>query len=247
MKKYFSLFLAAVCALGPISASAVGVNMNNTPVVMDTEPAVVNGRTLVPMRPIFEGLGAEVEWDGATKGITASRGDKTISLYLNDTVAYINGESHQLDTPAVLINGRTMVPARFVAESLDCFVFWEPYEKCVSIFTDAEQAAAYDAKLQQMQAVRKAEAERIAAEKAEAERIAAEKAEAERIAAQKAEAEQARQGQAKAAAPKSRTVYITKTGKRYHYNNSCNGGTYYASTMEDALQRGLTPCHKCVQ
>lgn len=215
MKKYFSLFLAAVCALGPISASAVGVNMNNTPVVMDTEPAVVNGRTLVPMRPIFEGLGAEVEWDGATKGITASRGDKTISLYLDDTVAYINGESHQLDTPAVLINGRTMVPARFVAESLDCFVFWEPYEKCVSIFTDAEQAAAYDAKLQQMQAVRKAE--------------------------------QARQGQAKAAAPKSRTVYITKTGKRYHYNNSCNGGTYYASTMEDALQRGLTPCHKCVQ
>lgn len=201
--------------------------MNHTPVVMDTEPAVVNGRTLVPMRPIFEGLGAEVEWDGATKGITASLGDKTISLYLNDTVAYINGESHQLDTPAVLINGRTMVPARFVAESLDCFVFWEPYEKCVSIFTDAEQAAAYDAKLQQMQAVRKAEAERIAA--------------------QKAEAEQARQGQAKAAAPKSRTVYITKTGKRYHYNNSCNGGTYYASTMEDALQRGLTPCHKCVQ
>lgn len=201
--------------------------MNHTPVVMDTEPAVVNGRTLVPMRPIFEGLGAEVEWDGATKGITASRGDKTISLYLDDTVAYINGESHQLDTPAVLINGRTMVPARFVAESLDCFVFWEPYEKCVSIFTDAEQAAAYDAKLQQMQAVRKAEAERIAA--------------------QKAEAEQARQGQAKAAAPKSRTVYITKTGKRYHYNNSCNGGTYYASTMEDALQRGLTPCHKCVQ
>jgi hypothetical protein len=146
---------------------------------------------------------------------------------LDDTVAYINGESHQLDTPAVLINGRTMVPARFVAESLDCFVFWEPYEKCVSIFTDAEQAAAYDAKLQQMQAVRKAEAERIAAEKAEAER--------------------ARQGQAKAVAPKSRTVYITKTGKRYHYNNSCNGGTYYASTMEDALQRGLTPCQKCVQ
>lgn len=44
----------------------------------------------------------------------------------------------------------------------------------------------------------------------------------------------------------SRTVYVTKTGKRYHYNNHCNGGTYYESTLDDALGRGLTPCKKCV-
>ena len=40
---------------------------------------------------------------------------------------------------------------------------------------------------------------------------------------------------------------ITKTGKRYHYSNSCNGGTYYASTLEEALRQGLTPCQKCVE
>lgn len=44
----------------------------------------------------------------------------------------------------------------------------------------------------------------------------------------------------------SKTVYVTKTGKRYHYSSSCNGGTYYASTLSDAQARGLTPCNKCV-
>lgn len=44
---------------------------------------------------------------------------------------------------------------------------------------------------------------------------------------------------------KSRTVYITPTGKRYHYDNHCNGGTYIKSTMEEAKKRGLTPCQKC--
>lgn len=45
----------------------------------------------------------------------------------------------------------------------------------------------------------------------------------------------------------SRTVYVTKTGKKYHYNGSCNGGTYYASTLEAAKSRGLTPCEKCAK
>lgn len=44
----------------------------------------------------------------------------------------------------------------------------------------------------------------------------------------------------------SRTVYITKTGKKYHYSDQCNGGTYYPSTLGEALSKGLTPCNKCV-
>ncbi|MBQ7680603.1 MAG: hypothetical protein IJT31_00140, partial [Oscillibacter sp.] len=47
-------------------------------------------------------------------------------------------------------------------------------------------------------------------------------------------------------APSARTVYVTKTGKRYHYDDHCNGGTYYEATLAEALQRGLTPCQKCV-
>ena len=45
--------------------------------------------------------------------------------------------------------------------------------------------------------------------------------------------------------PQGRTIYVTATGKRYHYDNNCGRGTYYPATMEEALARGLTPCEKC--
>lgn len=44
----------------------------------------------------------------------------------------------------------------------------------------------------------------------------------------------------------SKTIYVTETGKKYHYDSTCNGGTYYKSTLEDAKDRGLTPCKKCI-
>jgi len=227
MKKFVTMLLAALCAFTPVSAFAIDVNIDRMPLQMDVEPATINGRTMIPMRSIFEALGAEIEWNSYTKGITAQKDEKTIVLYLNDTNAYINGISYPLDAPPITIDGRTMVPARFVAESLDCQVCWDSYEKCVSIFTDESDAAIYTEELKEKQAVRKAEEARIAAEKAEQARIAAEKA-------------------AQAEAAKPRTIYVTKTGKRYHYDGSCNGGTYYASTLENALARGLTPCKKCV-
>lgn len=187
---------------------------------------------MVPMRSIFEGLGAAVEWNNYTRGITAQKEDKTITLYLNEKNAFSNGVSHSLDTPAVAVNGRTMVPVRFVAESLDCKVYWDSYNQLVSIFTDNADAAAYAAELQKQQAARKAEEERLAAQRA------AQKAEQERLAAQNKNTQ--------TVSKKSTTVYVTPTGKRYHYSGSCNGGTYIASTLEKALARGLTPCKKCV-
>lgn len=82
--------------------------------------------------------------------------------------------------------------------------------------------------------------ERIAAE--EAAKKAAEE-EAARKAAEEAAAQQ--QAQSEASESQGRTVYITPTGKRYHYDNNCNGGTYIPSTMDEALAKGLTPCKKC--
>ena len=45
---------------------------------------------------------------------------------------------------------------------------------------------------------------------------------------------------------KGEHIYVTKTGKRYHYSGTCNGGTYYEATLAEAMGRGLTPCDKCV-
>ena len=135
-KKWIALFLAALCTFTPLTAFAADVNIDRKPLQMDVSPTVINGRTMVPMRSIFEGLGAAVEWNSYTRGITAQKEDKTITLYLNEKNAFINGVSHSLDTPAVAVNGRTMVPVRFVAESLDCKVYWDSYNQLVSIFTD---------------------------------------------------------------------------------------------------------------
>lgn len=93
------------------------------------------------------------------------------------------------------------------------------------------------------------DSERIAAEEAAkkaAEEEAARKA-AEEAAAQKAAEEAAAQQQTQSEVSESqgRTVYITPTGKRYHYDNNCNDGTYIPSTMDEALAKGLTPCKKC--
>lgn len=217
-KKWIALFLAALCTFTPLTAFAADVNIDRKPLQMDVSPTVINGRTMVPMRSIFEGLGAAVEWNNYTRGITAQKEDKTITLYLNEKNAFINGVSHSLDTPAVAVNGRTMVPVRFVAESLDCKVYWDSYNQLVSIFTDNADAAAYAAELQKQQAARKAEEERLAAQNKNTQTVS----------------------------KKSTTVYVTPTGKRYHYSGSCNGGTYIASTLEKALARGLTPCKKCV-
>lgn len=105
-------------------------------------------------------------------------------------------------------------------------------------------------------AAEKAEQERLEAEKAEQERIAAEQADQERLEAEeKAKAEQEAATQQAATQEtvqqqaqqqsNSRTVYVTPTGKRYHYDDNCNGGTYTPTTLDDAISRGLTPCGKC--
>ncbi len=88
------------------------------------EPVIVDGRTMVPLRAIFEAMGAEVNWNGDTSTVTAVRGDTEISLTIGSNEIYVNGEAKELDTPAQIINERTMVPVRAVAESFGCEVDW---------------------------------------------------------------------------------------------------------------------------
>ena len=100
----------------------------------DQQPIIENGRTLVPMRKIFETLGATVDWNGETQTITSTKGDTTIILTVGNKTAYKNGEAIELDVPAKIINGRTLVPVRFIAESLDITVEWDDYYKIVSLW-----------------------------------------------------------------------------------------------------------------
>lgn len=97
-------------------------------------PVIENGRTLVPLRAIFETMGATVGWNDATRTVTATRGSDTIQLTLGDKTLYKNGKAVMtMDVPAKSLNGRTVVPARAVAEAFGAQVGWINSARIVTI------------------------------------------------------------------------------------------------------------------
>lgn len=180
MKKLLSFLLTLTLLTSTAGAVNLYVDMNL--IDTDTPPTIVDGRTLVPVRAIFEAIGATVTWDGATSTATGVRGDTTVTIQINNTTAYVNGEARVLDVPAQLINDRTMVPARFISEAMGCDVTWDG--------NTSTAAVAYQLK--------------------------------------------------------GTKLYATPTGERYHYDGSCNGGTYYETSLAEITGRRLTPCDKCV-
>lgn len=119
------LGLLAVLAVPGFAASPIKVNVNGYLLNSDVPAQNINGRVLVPVRAIFEALGASVEFDSATSTVIGKKGSITIQLPLNSTIATKNGQRMNLDVPAISIEGRTMVPARFIAESLGEEVNWD--------------------------------------------------------------------------------------------------------------------------
>ncbi|TCP55495.1 copper amine oxidase-like protein [Tumebacillus sp. BK434] len=105
--------------------SKVNVYVNGATLKVDQPAIVKNGRTLVPLRAIFEALGAEILWDEKTQTVTAKRENTVIKLQLKSKNAVVNGKTVTLDVPAESINYRTMVPVRFVSEALDAHVGWD--------------------------------------------------------------------------------------------------------------------------
>ena len=104
----------------------------------DSDPYIENGTTRVPMRAIFEGLGAAVDYDGATKTVTAQKGDTKIELVIGSDNALVNGKENKLLVPAEIKNSRTMVPLRFVSEALGAQVDWDGDTKTITITSAKE-------------------------------------------------------------------------------------------------------------
>lgn len=91
----------------------------------DVQPQIINGRTMVPLRAIFEALDTTVNWDNATQTVTASNDEITISLKIGEAYINVNDKFQiQLDTPAQLVGGRTLVPVRAISEVFDYDVAW---------------------------------------------------------------------------------------------------------------------------
>jgi len=110
-------------------------------VTLDVAPVIVNGRTLVPVRFISEALGAEVGWDGASRTVAITLGNKKIMLQLDSSAAMVNGKQVVMDVPAMTMKGRTMVPIRFVSESLDLDVTFDNATREITIMSKSNSAA----------------------------------------------------------------------------------------------------------
>ena len=132
-KKVLAFAVAAVLSIN--AAGAASLVVDGAQVQADVPPMIVDGRTLVPVRALFESLGATVDWDDATQTVTAAKEGTVISMQIGSTAASVNGAAQVLDVPAQTIAGRTMVPARFAAESLGARVLWDNSTQSAYIIT----------------------------------------------------------------------------------------------------------------
>ena len=289
MKKLIMFLLTAM--LLTASAGAVDLYVDMAKIETDTPPTLVDGRTLVPLRAIFEAIGANVEWDNNTRTATGTRDNTTVVIQIDNSTAYVNGEARTLDVPAQLINDRTMVPARFISEAMGCDVTWYDTTKTAAVAntlkgqhfyvtatgdhyhysSTCNGGTYYEATL----------AEAVGRGLAPCDKCVLTNSNPAEAPSWLIPSESTSQPNTQPVAPDpqpsvqptpapqptpqpqpqtpppapvdptpdvpvSRKVYVTKTGKRYHYSSSCNGGTYYESTLDAAKRRGLTPCDKCV-
>lgn len=122
-----------------LSADEASVYIDNNKLVFDVPPTIVEGRTLVPLRAIFESLGIKVSWDSDTKTVMGKGNDKIIILQVDNKTAKVNDKDVNLDVPASIINGRTLVPVRFIAESTGYAVNWEAETRSVKIYKQSSQ------------------------------------------------------------------------------------------------------------
>lgn len=112
--------------------------VNGTSNTLDSPPVIRNGRTLVPIRAIIEALGGTVGWDGTARKATVALGRVTIELWIGQSTARVNNISTRIDSTNLkvvpeIINGRTMLPLRFVTENLGATVDWEPISQTITI------------------------------------------------------------------------------------------------------------------
>ena len=113
--------------------NGVQVVIDDWGIVFDQPALIKDDRTMVPMRKIFEKLGASVDWDENTQTVTAKKGSKSISLTIGSDTLTINGSATKLDVSPFIENGRTLVPVRAVSESLGASVNWDGNTQTVTI------------------------------------------------------------------------------------------------------------------
>ncbi|MGN1318674.1 MAG: stalk domain-containing protein [Lachnospirales bacterium] len=131
---------AAVISAPPVSDKVIQLQIGSNKLInegnvttIDVPAQIINSRTMVPLRAIFEALDAEVNWDGDTRTITSTKNDITVKMQIGSNILYKNSEEKVLDVPAQIVDSRTLVPVRAIAEAYDCKVEWDGTTQTVTI------------------------------------------------------------------------------------------------------------------
>lgn len=150
-----SILAAFLVAMPAAADETPQIVLNGRVVRSDVPPRIVSGRTLVPLRAIGEALEADVFWYEPKKTVVIVNDETEIFLVPGEATATVGGKEVPLDVPARIIDGRTMVPLRFVAEALGVGVDWDGTARRVLIADDKHPAspAALDAFLAGQQAI----------------------------------------------------------------------------------------------
>ena len=133
-----ALLVSMICVQFMVSAaSEISANVDGKAVNFpDAKPFIdSNGRTLIPVRFVTESLGATVEWNEKYQEVKIKKDNVNISIMINDRDIVVNGRIKTMDTKAIIKDGRTFVPIRYVAEELGATVGWDPNTKTVIITT----------------------------------------------------------------------------------------------------------------
>lgn len=100
---------------------------------LDSPPIIREGRTLLPIRAVIEALGGSVAWDAVQRKATVTLRTHTVEVWIGSRQARVDGVNIALDVAAIIVNSRTLLPLRFVAENLGCTVTWDPVGRTVTI------------------------------------------------------------------------------------------------------------------
>lgn len=127
--------LLTITAMPTMAKNDVSVVLDGEKLSFDVPPQIINDRTMVPLRAIFEALGASVKWNQSTQTVTSKKGSVTIELTINSKIMYVNNTRVTLDSPACIIDDRTLVPMRAISEAYGIEVEWNSHTRTVAMYS----------------------------------------------------------------------------------------------------------------
>lgn len=141
--------IAVLCAFMTVSYTAfaeeeIAVFLNGNKIEFDQPPIIVNDRTLVPMRAVFESFGLMVQWFEDEQRVTAFDENIKITLVIDKPYIYINDDKIDIDVAPMIAGDRTLVPLRAIGESLDGEVEWDSEAREVRITAPERQVSDYN-------------------------------------------------------------------------------------------------------